>query len=193
VIAEMPPPNGGVSRAAHGQIRRVIWLINESSAPSTRDAAIAGGWLCTRDGTLDGGSLGTDLLHQTGERGGTAKTKNPRTGRLRGGRLPLCRKRRKWWASGCRFDDEGPSLHHVGFNFRFVDCGKPALTAKLEVGLIGPPGFTGKAPAVPAAGARKRPVPHAPTVGGGSSLRPFTGGRFRHGNNGWNAGGPTKH
>jgi ATP-dependent DNA ligase len=45
------------------------------------------------------------------------------------------------------FDDAG-LLNHVGFTSAIAAADKPALTKRLEA-LIGPPGFTGKAPGGP--------------------------------------------
>jgi ATP-dependent DNA ligase len=153
-------------------------------SPSTRDVAIAGRWLSTRDGTLDGViAKRTDLPYQAGERRGMVKIKNLRTADCVVGGFRYAEKKKVVGSLLLGlFDDEG-LLHHVGFTSGLSSAEKPALTKKLEA-LISPPGFTGKAPGGPSRWSTERSTEWQPLQ---TKLvvevryDHFTGGRFRHG------------
>src|SRR5206468_3481848 len=80
------------------------------------------------------------------------------------------------------YDDEG-RLNHVGFTSSFKAADRKKITERVER-LIGPPGFTGRAPGGPSRWSTKRSTEW-------QSLKPklvvevefdhFTGDRFRHG------------
>jgi ATP-dependent DNA ligase len=79
--------------------------------------------------------------------------------------------------------DEKGRLNHVGFTSTISAAERPALTARLE-GLVGPPGFTGRAPGGPSRWSTERsgewePLRHELVV----EVRydHVTGDRFRHG------------
>ena len=152
--------------------------------PATRDAAAAGKWLATREGTLDGViAKRTDLPYQTGERRGMVKIKTLRTADCVVGGFRYAEKKKVVGSLLLGlFDDDG-LLHHVGFTSGLAAAEKPALTKKLEA-LIGPPGFTGKAPGGPSRWSSARSAEWEPLK---TKLvvevryDHFTGGRFRHG------------
>ncbi|WP_380875825.1 ATP-dependent DNA ligase [Sphingomonas sp. DBB INV C78] len=79
--------------------------------------------------------------------------------------------------------DEAGMLNHVGFTSALGDEDKSKLTAKLET-LVGPPGFTGKAPGGPSRwnnGAEQDWVPLKPELVVEVTFDQVTGDRFRHG------------
>jgi ATP-dependent DNA ligase len=80
------------------------------------------------------------------------------------------------------YDDEG-KLNHVGFTSAIPAAERPALTKRLEK-LIGPPGFTGKAPGGPSRWQTERSTewePLKPELVVEVRYDHVTGDRFRHG------------
>jgi ATP-dependent DNA ligase len=153
-------------------------------SPATLDDAAAARWLRTGGGPLDGVvAKRLDLAYQSGLRTGMVKIKHLRTTDcvVGGFRYGAHSKLVGSLLLGL-YDNEG-LLHHVGFCSGLKTAEKPQLTERLEK-LIGPPGFTGRAPGGPSRWATERSAEWQP-------LRPelvvevqydhFTGGRFRHG------------
>ncbi len=153
-------------------------------SPATTSVAAAKRWFRKVGSDLDGLiAKRVDLPYQFGNRDGMQKIKQRRTvdcvvggfryaeGKPVVGSLLLG-----------LYDDQG-LLHHVGFTSSFKANQKTAITELVEP-LIGPPGFTGRAPGGPSRWSTSRSSEWV-------SLRPklvveveydhFTGDRFRHG------------
>ena len=153
-------------------------------SPATCDAGLARQWLATLNGTLDGViAKRTDLAYQSGERSGMVKVKNLRTADCVVGGFRYAEKKTVVGSLLLGLFDADGLLHHVGFTSGLASAEKPALTKKLEA-LIGPPGFTGKAPGGPSRWSSARSAEWQPLK---TKLvvevryDHFTGGRFRHG------------
>jgi ATP-dependent DNA ligase len=153
-------------------------------SPATPDIAAARRWLRSGGGPLDGVvAKCLDLAYQSGLRAGMVKIKNLRTADCVVGGFRYGEKSKTVGSLLLGlYGDEG-LLDHVGFCSGIKAAEKAGLTQRLEK-LIGPPGFTGRAPGGPSRWATERSAEWQP-------LRPelvvevqydhFTGGRFRHG------------
>lgn len=153
-------------------------------SPASTDLRQAKSWFKAVGANLDGIiAKRLDLPYQAGERDGMQKIKKLRTADCVIGGFR--------YAEGKQvvgslllglFDDEG-QLNHVGFTSSFTAEQRKAITEKVKP-LIGPPGFTGKAPGGPSRWSTRRSDEWQP-------LRTklvvevqydhFTGDRFRHG------------
>lgn len=149
---------------------------------STRDLAVARGWLNSLRGQLDGiVAKRVDQPYAAGERA-MLKVKNLRTADCVVG--------------GFRYSESAPvagslllglydrkTLHHVGFTSSMPRGERARLTRKLEK-LIQPPGFTGRAPGGPSRWSTDRSSewkPLKPALVVEVEFDHFTGERFRHG------------
>ena len=124
-----------------------------------------------------------DLPYQSGERTGMQKIKKQRTADCVVGGFRYLEEEA---AGGSLllglYNDEG-LLDHVGFISSIHAEERLALTRKLEK-IVKPPGFSGKAPGGPAAGAPSDSMewqPLDPKLVVEVQFDHFTGGRFRHG------------
>lgn len=152
-------------------------------SPFTRDRSEAERWLGRVGGALDGiVAKRLDGPYESGERA-MLKVKRMRTADCVVGGF-------RYAAGGALVGslllglyDETGLLHHVGFTSGFAGLDRAALTAELE-DLVGPPGFTGRAPGGPSRWSNARSAEWQP-------LRPervvevrydhVTADRFRHG------------
>ncbi len=152
-------------------------------SPFTRDRDAAELWLKGARGALDGVvAKRIDGAYMPGERA-MLKVKQIRTADCVVGGFR--------YATGSRevgslllglYDKEG-KLDHVGFTSTITNEERPALTKVLE-GLIGPPGFTGKAPGGPSRWSTERSgewEPVKPKIVVEVRYDQVTGDRFRHG------------
>lgn len=152
-------------------------------SPGTEDRKAALEWLNQSGGALDGVvAKRLDEAYQPGERA-MLKVKQLRSADCVVGGFRY-EKDSKFVASLLLglYDAQG-LLNHVGFTSMISDAERPGLTGKLEA-LVGPPGFTGKAPGGPSRWTTDRTAEWSP-------LKPelvvevrydqVTGARFRHG------------
>lgn len=152
-------------------------------SPGTEDRKAALDWLNQSGGALDGVvAKRLDEAYQPGERA-MLKVKQLRSADCVVGGFRY-EKDSKFVASLLLglYDEQG-LLNHVGFTSMISDAERPGLTRKLEA-LVGPPGFTGKAPGGPSRWTTDRTAEWSP-------LKPelvvevrydqVTGARFRHG------------
>jgi ATP-dependent DNA ligase len=150
---------------------------------ATDDAAAAKQWMKQMRGQLDGIiAKRIDQPYLSGERG-MLKVKTLRSADCVVGGFRYGEGKR---VAGSLllglYDDEG-LLDHVGFTSSMPAAQRAALTRKLE-DLIGPPGFTGKAPGGPSRWSTDRSTewePLKPELVVEVQYDHFTGGRFRHG------------
>jgi ATP-dependent DNA ligase len=153
-------------------------------SPATTEIGGAREWLTRVGATLDGIiAKRRDLPYRSGERDGMQKIKNYRsTDCVVGGfRYGVGKSVVGSLLLGL-YNDAG-ELDHVGFTSSFKTAERPALTKKVEA-LVGPPGFTGRAPGGPSrwsAGKENQWQPLRPELVVEVSYDHFTGGRFRHG------------
>jgi ATP-dependent DNA ligase len=152
-------------------------------SPFTRDRAEAEAWLARAGGALDGVvAKRIEGRYVPGQRD-MLKIKRLRTADcVVGGFRYESDSRQVGSLLLGLYDGEG-RLNHVGFTSAIPAAERPALTKRLET-LIGPPGFTGKAPGGPSRWQTERSTEWEP-------LRPelvvevhydhVTGDRFRHG------------
>jgi ATP-dependent DNA ligase len=152
-------------------------------SPFTRDRAEAEAWLARAGGALDGVvAKRIEGRYVPGQRD-MLKIKRLRTADcVVGGFRYESDSRQVGSLLLGLYDGEG-KLNHVGFTSAIPAAERPALTKRLET-LIGPPGFTGKAPGGPSRWQTERSTEWEP-------LRPelvvevrydhVTGDRFRHG------------
>jgi ATP-dependent DNA ligase len=119
-------------------------------SPATRRLATAQSWLRGGgDGDLDGVvAKRLDLPYRAGERDGMVKVKRQRTADCVVGGFRYGSKNRVVGSLLLGLYDEEGLLNHVGFCSSLSVQERKAITPKLER-LIGPPGFTGKAPGGP--------------------------------------------
>ena len=165
--------------AFHGRIGRDDMLLS----PCTRDRSVAEDWLKTAGRALDGVvAKRADARYQPGERS-MLKVKQMRTADCVVGGFRYGVKGGAVGSLLLGLYDEAGKLHHVGFTSNIPAQEREALTARLEA-LIGPPGFTGRAPGGPSRWNTERsgewqPLRHELVV----EVRydHVTGDRFRHG------------
>jgi ATP-dependent DNA ligase len=153
-------------------------------SPVATEFAQAKKWLGQTGATLDGIiAKRRDLDYRSGERDGMQKIKNFRSADCVVGGFRYGTKSR--WVGSLLlglYDSDG-LLHHVGFTSGIAAADRPALTRKLKK-LIGPPGFSGKAPGGPSRwnqGKESAWEPLKPELVVEVSYDHVTGGRFRHG------------
>ena len=153
-------------------------------SPVTRDLEIANTWLRGGAGDLDGVvAKRVDLPYQSGNRDGMVKIKNLRTADCVVGGFRYAEKGEVAGSLLLGMYDYGGLLHHIGFCSGLKTAEKPALTKKLQA-LIGPPGFTGRAPGGPSRWSTARSAewkPLKPELVVEVQYDHFSGGRFRHG------------
>lgn len=153
-------------------------------SPMTRDVKVAKRWFASAGTSLDGIiAKRLDLNYRAGDRSGMQKIKPTRTADcVVGGFRYATNKSVVGSLLLGLYDDKG-LLHHVGFTSSFKQSERKELTAKVER-LIGPPGFTGKAPGGPSRWSTKRSTQWQPLKSRlvvEVTFDHFTGGRFRHG------------
>lgn len=120
--------------------------------PYTRDRAVAQGWLDHLKADLDGVVCKRlDGAYLAGARA-MLKVKRLRTADCVVGGFRYLAGAPLVGSLLLGLYDLGGKLNHVGFTSAIGDAERPALTKRLEA-LTGAPGFTGDAPAAPAAGA----------------------------------------
>jgi ATP-dependent DNA ligase len=152
-------------------------------SPFTRDPHEAQAWLERAGGALDGViAKRVDGRYRPGERD-MAKVKCLRSADCVVGGFRYGRNAREVGSLLLGlYNDEG-LLDHVGFTSAISDAERPALTEKLEA-LVGPSGFTGKAPGGPSRWSSERSAewqPVKPDLVVEVRYDHVTGGRFRHG------------
>ncbi|MBA2627351.1 MAG: ATP-dependent DNA ligase, partial [Gemmatimonadales bacterium] len=152
---------------------------------ATRSLAAAKKWLAGGGkGDLDGViAKRLDLEYRAGERDGMVKVKRQRTADCVVGGFRYGSKTRVVGSLLLGLYDGEGLLHHVGFTSSIAAADRAEVTRRLEA-LVGPPGFTGRAPGGPSRWSTERSIEWEP-------LRPgpvvevgydhVSGGRFRHG------------
>ncbi len=150
---------------------------------ATRDAKVAEDWMESMRGQLDGiVAKRIDQPYMSGERA-MLKIKTIRSADCVVGGFRYASGKKVAGSLLLGLYDESGFLNHVGFTSSMRSAERPAITRKLE-GLMGPPGFTGKAPGGPSRWSTDRSAEW-------ESLKSelvvevqydhFTGERFRHG------------
>jgi ATP-dependent DNA ligase len=147
------------------------------------DLAVAEAWLAASGGALDGviaKPLGQP--YRSGERA-MLKVKQHRTADCVVGGFRRAKDGPLVASLLLGLYDEAGLLNHVGFTSALANLDRAALTERLD-GLIGPPGFTGKAPGGPSRWSRGKDsawVPLAPELVVEVRFDQVTDDRFRHG------------
>lgn len=153
-------------------------------SPATREIATAKRWFGEAGTSLDGLiAKRTDLPYRAGKRDGMVKIKPFRTADCVIGGFRYAEKKRVVGSLLLGLYDSDGKLNHVGFCSGLKAEDKPALTKKLEK-LVGPPGFTGRAPGGPSRWSTKRSSewqPLRPELVVEVSFDHVSGERFRHG------------
>jgi ATP-dependent DNA ligase len=153
-------------------------------SPATANLARAKKWLQSTGGDLDGiMAKRLDLPYQAGKRDGMQKIKHKRTAECVVGGFRYAERKRVIGSLLLGLYDGEGLLHHVGFTASFRAKERQAVTDAVEV-LVGPPGFTGRAPGGPSRWSTKRSSewqPVKPKLVVEVEYDHFTGGRFRHG------------
>jgi ATP-dependent DNA ligase len=153
-------------------------------SPVTHERAEVDAWFAALGGGIDGAiAKRVDLPYRSGERTGMQKYKRMRTADCVVGGFRYGAKTSVVGSLLLGLYDEAGTLDHVGFTSNLPRADRAALTRTLE-GLVGGPGFTGRAPGGPSRWSSERSGQWQP-------LRPklvvevrydhFSGGRFRHG------------
>ena len=152
-------------------------------SPTTNSPTEAQKWFSGGGASLDGViAKRTDLPYQSGERTGMQKIKAFRTAECVVGGFRYAEKKPAVGSLLLGLYEHGV-LHHVGFCSGIKAHEKAALTKKLEK-LIGPPGFTGRAPGGPSRWSTKRSSewqPLKPKLVVEVTYDHVSGERFRHG------------
>ena len=153
-------------------------------SPATTKLAVARKWLGSAGTNLDGLiAKQLDAPYAAGERTAMVKVEPRRTADGVVGGFRYAEKGKVVSSLLLGLYDADGLLHHVGFCSRLKTAEKPALTKKLEA-LIGPPGFTGRAPGGPSRWATKRSTEWQPLKSKfvvEVSFDHMTSGRLRHG------------
>jgi ATP-dependent DNA ligase len=153
-------------------------------SPATSSLAVARKWFKAARGNLDGVvAKRLDLPYRSGERDGMQKIKHRRTADCVVGGFRYAEARRVVGSLLLGLFDKQGLLDHVGFTSSFKEADRARITSIVQP-LIGPPGFTGRAPGGPSRWSSRRSDEWQP-------LRTrlvvevqydhFTGDRFRHG------------
>jgi ATP-dependent DNA ligase len=153
-------------------------------SPATRDIKEARRWLQTGGGSLDGViAKRVDVPYASGTRDAMQKIKSLRTADCVVGGFRYAEKKDYVGSLLLGLYDDAGLLNHVGFCSGIKAADRLALTKKLEK-LIGPPGFTGRAPGGPSRWATKRSTEWQPLKSKLVCEVEFdhvSGERFRHG------------
>ena len=153
-------------------------------SPATTGLVEAKKWLKRVGATLDGiVAKRRDMPYSSGNRRGMQKIKNYRSADCVVGGFRYNEGKPVVGSLLLGLYDDNGSLNHVGFASNIPLGEKPALTRKLER-LIGPPGFTGKAPGGPSRWSNTRSAewqPLKPRLVVEVGYDHFSGDRFRHG------------
>ena len=153
-------------------------------SPATTELLEAKKWLTRVGATLDGiVAKRRDMPYSSGNRQGMQKIKNYRSADCVVGGFRYNEGKPVVGSLLLGLYDDNGSLNHVGFASNIPRGEKPALTRKLEK-LIGPPGFTGKAPGGPSRWSTTRSAewqPLKPRLVVEVGYDHFSGDRFRHG------------
>jgi ATP-dependent DNA ligase len=154
-------------------------------SPFTRSVDEAQAWLERAGGALDG-VIGKriDGPYRPGERD-MVKVKCLRSADCVVGGFRYGRNAKEVGSLLLGLYNAAGELDHVGFTSAISDAERPDLTRKLEA-LVGPPGFTGKAPGGPSRWSSERSAewqPVKPELVVEVRYDHVTGGRFRHGVN----------
>ncbi len=152
---------------------------------ATRQLTTARSWLAGGGGgDLDGVvAKRLDLPYRSGERDGMQKVKRQRTADCVVGGFRYASKGGGVGSLLLGLYDAGGLLHHVGFSSSFTSELRRQLLPKLE-GVVGLPGFTGKAPGGPSRWSTERSAewePLQPKLVVEVAYDHVSGGRFRHG------------
>jgi ATP-dependent DNA ligase len=153
-------------------------------SPAAEKLSQARRWFRTVGGDLDGIiAKRSDLPYQSGNRDGMQKIKHRRTADCVVGGFRYAEGKPYVGSLLLGLYDEQGLLNHVGFTSSIKAADRQMITEMLKP-LIGPPGFTGRAPGGPSRWSTKRSTEWEPLR---SKLiveveyDHFTGGRFRHG------------
>jgi ATP-dependent DNA ligase len=153
-------------------------------SPATTEPGVAQSWFEKVGGALDGVvAKRLDLEYRSGDRTGMQKVKRLRTADCVVGGFRYAARSRVVGSLLLGLYGEDGLLHHVGFTSGFRAPERKALLEKIEP-LIGPPGFTGRAPGGPSRWNQGRSTewePLKPELVVEVRYDHFTGGRFRHG------------
>lgn len=153
-------------------------------SPATTSERTVKRWFASVGSALDGViAKRRDLPYQTGERTGMQKLKQHRTADCVVGGFRYASKAQVVGSLLLGLYDADGLLDHVGFCSALSAAERKALTPKLE-GLIGKPGFTGRAPGGPSRWSTARSAEWEPLetkLVVEVEYDHFTGGRFRHG------------
>jgi ATP-dependent DNA ligase len=153
-------------------------------SPLTQDAAEAERWLKNGGGRLDGViAKRRDVEYRPADRSAMQKIKNFRSADCVVGGFRYGEGTDVVGSLLLGLYDKKGLLNHVGFTSNIKATERKALTKKLDR-LIGPPGFTGKAPGGPSRWSTKRSAewqPLKPELMAEVCYDHFSGGRFRHG------------
>lgn len=153
-------------------------------SPATRNIIEARRWLQAGGGTLDGViAKRIDVPYASGERDAMQKIKLLRTADCVVGGFRYAERKDYVGSLLLGLYDENGLLNHVGFCSGIKATDRESLTKKLEK-LVGPPGFTGRAPGGPSRWATKRSTEWQPLKTKLVCEVEFdhaSGGRFRHG------------
>ena len=152
-------------------------------SPCTRDPALARDWLARTGATLDGVvAKSTHAPYAPGERS-MIKVKRLRTADCVVGGFRYGREGEQVGSLLLGLYNADGRLHHVGFTSGLPEVERPALTTRLEA-LVGPPGFTGRAPGGPSRWSTERSAewrPLQPKLVVEVRYDHVTADRFRHG------------
>ena len=153
-------------------------------SPATLRLTEANKWLKSVGSALDGIiAKRRDAEYRSGDRSAMRKIKNYRSADCVVGGFRYLEAKRLVGSLLLGLYDDAGRLHHVGFTSTIKNTDRPELTMKLEK-LVGPPGFTGNAPAGPSRWSTKRSSewqPLKPKLVVEVCYDHFAGERFRHG------------
>jgi ATP-dependent DNA ligase len=164
--------------------KRLSTAPNLVLSPATTDVAEAKRWLEAGHGRLDGVIAKLrDAPYRSGDRTAMVKVKNFGTADCVVGGFRYGEGAGIVGSLLLGLYNEQGLLDHVGFTSTIRASERTALTKRLER-LIGPPGFSGKAPGGPSRWSTKRSAgwqPLRPELVAEVRYDHFSGGRFRHG------------
>jgi ATP-dependent DNA ligase len=153
-------------------------------SPATTKLATAKRWLSGAGQNLDGViAKRLDLEYRSGERDGMQKIKRQRTADCVVGGFRFAEGKQVVGSLLLGLYDAEGLLHHLGFTSSFNAADRAKIT-KLVTPLVGPPGFTGRAPGGPSRWSTKRSTEWQPLqtkLVVEVQYDHFTGERFRHG------------